>query len=279
MVAAGKQAEENLEHARSAGGYLLIIEGGIPTRKGFGTIANREMLEVFADFAKQSVAVVALGSCATTGGVPAASPNPARDHRRLGGPEAALDQQAARQPRPVPGEPAVPRRRGRQLSPARQAPRPRRVRPSDDVLRPDNPRQLRAPRPLRRRASSWRRSATEDEARSYCLYKVGCKGPMTYSACAQICSSTTAQLVHRGRRPLHRLRRAGLDRQVRRASTRSCPGVSVPGIGGVEAGADKIGAVAAVATVAGIAIHAAATAVSGRTKANREVTSNGENHE
>jgi hypothetical protein len=37
-------------------------------------------------------------------------------------------------------------------------------------------------------------------------------------------------------------------------------------MGGVEAGADTLGAVAAAATVAGIAVHAIVTGASGRTK-------------
>jgi len=42
------------------------------------------------------------------------------------------------------------------------------------------------------------------------------------------------------------------------------PGVKIPGLEGVEAGADKIGVVAGVATVAGIAAHAIVTAKKGR---------------
>ena len=44
------------------------------------------------------------------------------------------------------------------------------------------------------------------------------------------------------------------------------PGVKIPGITGVEAGADKIGMVAGAATAVGIAAHAVGAAVSGRFK-------------
>jgi hydrogenase small subunit len=44
------------------------------------------------------------------------------------------------------------------------------------------------------------------------------------------------------------------------------PGVKIPGLKGVEFGADTLGAVAAVATVAGVAIHAAGTKYAGRFK-------------
>ncbi len=71
MAAAGKQAEDILNNSRKAGGYILIVEGGIPTKKGHGMIGNREMLDIFKDMAGSAAAIIAVGSCATTGGVPA----------------------------------------------------------------------------------------------------------------------------------------------------------------------------------------------------------------
>jgi dihydroorotate dehydrogenase len=44
------------------------------------------------------------------------------------------------------------------------------------------------------------------------------------------------------------------------------PEVKIPGIGGVEAGADKIGIVAGAATAVGIVAHAIGTAAKGRFK-------------
>ena len=34
MAAAGKQSEEIREKSRKEGGYILIVEGGVPTKKG-----------------------------------------------------------------------------------------------------------------------------------------------------------------------------------------------------------------------------------------------------
>ena len=34
MAAAGKQAEEILDKSKKDGGYILIVEGGVPTKKG-----------------------------------------------------------------------------------------------------------------------------------------------------------------------------------------------------------------------------------------------------
>jgi NiFe hydrogenase small subunit HydA len=267
MAAAGKQAEEVLEHSRGAGGYILIVEGGMPTRKGFGTIANREMLEVFADFAKPAVAVVALGSCATTGGVPAASPNPAQ----IIGVREALKRLSIEKPLV-----------NLDLCPAN----PQylvgvvvnylllgKLPDLDAFGRPtmfygqtihDNC-ERRAHFDAGRFVETF---GTEEEARNYCLYKVGCKGPMTYSACAQIqFNNRTSWCIGAGGPCIGCAEPDWTDKFA--GFYEKLPGVTVPGIGGVEAGADKLGAVAAVATVAGIAIHAAATAVSGRTKADQ----------
>src|SRR5208283_122759 len=42
MAAAGKQVDEILANSRKEGGYILVIEGGIPTKPGFGMIAGKE---------------------------------------------------------------------------------------------------------------------------------------------------------------------------------------------------------------------------------------------
>ena len=34
-----------------AGGYILIVEGGVPTKKGYGMIGGKEMLDVLKEMA------------------------------------------------------------------------------------------------------------------------------------------------------------------------------------------------------------------------------------
>jgi len=77
MAAAGTQAEEILQQALKRGDYILIIEGAIPTKKGYGMIARRQMIDIGREFAGKAKAIIAVGSCATWGGVPAGNPNPA----------------------------------------------------------------------------------------------------------------------------------------------------------------------------------------------------------
>lgn len=65
------------------GGYILIVEGAIPTaRNGIhGVVGEREgkpvtMLSRVEELAKDALVVIALGTCAAFGGIPAAHPNP-----------------------------------------------------------------------------------------------------------------------------------------------------------------------------------------------------------
>ena len=50
MAAAGKQAEEILDNSKKEGGYILVVEGGITTKKGFGMIAGKEFLDIFKNW-------------------------------------------------------------------------------------------------------------------------------------------------------------------------------------------------------------------------------------
>ncbi len=264
QAAAGKQAEQILDASAKKGGYILIVEGGVPTRKGFGTIGQKEMLDVLDEMAKPAVAVLAIGSCATYGGVPSAKPNPSQ----IIGTGPALERLGIKKPLinmdlcPVNPEYLV----GVVVNYLLLGKLPA----LDSQGRPlmfygqtihDN---------CERRAHFdagrfVEKFGTEEEALQYCLYKMGCKGPMTYSACPKIeYNNRTSWCVKAGGPCIGCAEREWVDRFA--GFYEPLPGVKIPGMGGVEAGADTIGAVAAVATAAGIAVHAVATKASGRTK-------------
>jgi hydrogenase small subunit len=78
MAAAGKAAEEAKAKTIKAGGYLLIVEGSIPTGEtsAYCCIGGRSAEDLLQEAASNAIAVVAVGSCATFGGIPKASPNP-----------------------------------------------------------------------------------------------------------------------------------------------------------------------------------------------------------
>ena len=82
MAASGHQAEAQLEDAihHFKGKYILFVEGAIPTAMNgqYGTTGSsgETFQEHLERLAKDAAAVVAVGTCATFGGVPAAAPNP-----------------------------------------------------------------------------------------------------------------------------------------------------------------------------------------------------------
>lgn len=80
MAAAGQQAEDQLHAAmkKYAGKYICVVEGSVATKYngGYGKIGGRTFLEIAKEVVPQAAATIAIGSCASWGGIPAAKPNP-----------------------------------------------------------------------------------------------------------------------------------------------------------------------------------------------------------
>jgi hydrogenase small subunit len=80
MAAAGHQAEENLARTvrERPGRYLVVVEGSIPTGAdgAYCTIGGRSALQIAREVCGKAAATIAMGTCATFGGLPAAAPNP-----------------------------------------------------------------------------------------------------------------------------------------------------------------------------------------------------------
>jgi hydrogenase small subunit len=264
QAACGKQVDEILEESRKAGGYILIIEGGIPTKKGHGMISGKEMIDIFKEMAGPAVAILAVGSCATDGGVPAGNPNPSQ----IIGTGAAMKKLGIDKPLvnldlcPVNPEYLV----GVIVNYLILGKLPE----LDSLGRPvmyygqnihDN---------CERRAHFdagrfVEKFGTKEEGLQYCLYKMGCKGPMTNSLCPKIqYNGKISWCVKAGGPCIGCAERNWVDKFA--GFYQPLPGIKIPGFKGVEIGADTLGAVAAVATVAGVAIHAAGTKAVGRFK-------------
>jgi hydrogenase small subunit len=78
MTPSGAAAEKSLEDTVQAGGYLTIVEGSIPQNENgiYCCIAGRTALDIVKEVAGNSAAVIAVGACAVFGGWPSAAPNP-----------------------------------------------------------------------------------------------------------------------------------------------------------------------------------------------------------
>ncbi|RPH64699.1 MAG: [Ni/Fe] hydrogenase small subunit, partial [Myxococcaceae bacterium] len=80
MAAAGFQAEDALKGVvkDSAGQFIAVVEGSIPTGAdgAYCTIGGRSALDIAREVCGKAAATIAIGTCATYGGLPAAAPNP-----------------------------------------------------------------------------------------------------------------------------------------------------------------------------------------------------------
>lgn len=83
MAAAGDLAAQTAESQLASGGYVLVVEGGVPTAfGGHACIAwsNKGQEVTFQDalqnFAASAAAIVCVGTCASFGGVSASGSNP-----------------------------------------------------------------------------------------------------------------------------------------------------------------------------------------------------------
>jgi hydrogenase small subunit len=80
MAAAGARAEAMLAKTvkESRGRYIAVVEGSIPMKDGgiYCTIAGRTALEIAREVCGGALMTIAAGTCACYGGLPAAAPNP-----------------------------------------------------------------------------------------------------------------------------------------------------------------------------------------------------------
>ncbi|MFP3869514.1 MAG: hydrogenase small subunit [Syntrophobacteria bacterium] len=85
MAASGELALQAQDHAaeKYKGAFYLVVEGSIPTKADgmyaqVGTMkgVTRTMLNEVVHLGKKAAAVIAVGSCASNGGIPKARPNP-----------------------------------------------------------------------------------------------------------------------------------------------------------------------------------------------------------
>lgn len=183
MAAAGHQAEAAKAQVMEeyAGEYILVVEGSIPTLPGMTNIGGRAAEDILREAAEGAKAIVPVGNCAAFGGLPKAHPNPTG---AVGVWDIIKDKTIIN----VPGCPPIPEVMTNTLTHILVLG----TLPELDSLK----------RPLmffgqtvhdrcsRRgfyEAGKFAESfGDEGYRKGYCLYKLGCKGPTTYSACPSI---------------------------------------------------------------------------------------------
>lgn len=79
-AAAGHQVEKNKQQAMEKyhGQYLLVVDGSIPVKDDgiYCMVAGKPILQHIKQAAEGAAAIIAIGSCASWGGVPSIGPNP-----------------------------------------------------------------------------------------------------------------------------------------------------------------------------------------------------------
>ncbi|BBG66393.1 quinone-reactive Ni/Fe-hydrogenase, small subunit [Hydrogenimonas sp.] len=264
MAPSGFQAEKQLWDAKETfkGKYLLFVEGSIPMAENgvYGTTgpAGETFAEQLAHLAEDAAAIVAVGSCATFGGVPAASPNPT-------GAKGVMDVVNGK---PIVNIPACPANPANMVGVILHYALTGQIPELDSLLRPKFAFGYRIHDNCERRAhfdagefvEEW---GDEGAKNNFCLYKMGCKGPMTFNNCSIIrynesvswpvgvghgcigCSEPDFWDKYAYERPMS-------DAKIKAPT------------GGVEKSVDEFGLAVLTATGVGIAIHAAVSLVAGR---------------
>ncbi len=258
MAASGHHAEEAMQKTMREypGEYVLCVEGSVPTAEGgvYCCIGGRTAEQILEETAANAKAIIAWGSCASNGCVQSAKPNPTTAtpiHKLVSGVPIIK----------VPGCPPI----GEVMAGVLVHIITFGTLPElDRVGRPKAFYSKRVHDSCYRRpfydAGLFVESFDDENAKKgYCLYKVGCKGPMTYNACGIMrWNAGVSYPIQSGHGCFGCSEENFWDNGPLYRQQASFPGF------GIESNADKIGMVAAGVTAAGIAGHAIVTNIQKR---------------
>lgn len=199
MAAAGHKAEEALHAAvNSPNGFLCVVEGAIPTKDNgiYGMVGGRTMLEINSEILPKAIAVISYGTCATYGGVQAASPNPT-DAKGINDALKHLGVNAVN----IPGCPPNPYNLVGTI--VHLLTHSLAIPEMDSINRPimffGETVHEQCERLTHYEAGEFAPSFDSEEARKgWCLYQLGCKGPMTYNNCPKVKFNQTNWPVQAG---------------------------------------------------------------------------------
>jgi hydrogenase small subunit len=183
MAASGAQAEAALRQAMNdnAGKYVLVIEGSIPTRDDgvYMQLGGRPAVQVIKEVASKAAAVIAMGSCASWGGVASSDPNPT----------GAVGVDTVISGKPVVNLPGCPPNPYTLLAVVLEYVTMNKLPALDELHRPifAYERVIHENCPRRAHFDAGRYAYSYGDAghrAGWCLYKLGCKGPVTHAACS-----------------------------------------------------------------------------------------------
>jgi hydrogenase small subunit len=253
LAAAGAQAEACLQDTitKYRGEYLLCVEGSVPTAADgvYCCIGGRTAEDIVREVARDAKAVVAWGNCACSGCVQAARPNPTSAtpaHKIITG-------------KPVINVQGCPPLAEVMAGVVVHLLTFGRIPQLDALGRPMSFYSRRVHDTCYRRANYdaglFVESFDDENARKgYCLYKMGCKGPVTYNSCGTIRWNGGVSFPIQSGHPCLGCSEANFwDNEPFYERLPSFRGF------GIEATADKIGMAVGAATVVGAAAHATLT--------------------
>jgi hydrogenase small subunit len=183
MAASGAQAQAALETAiaENAGKFVLVVEGAIPARDdgNYMLLGGKPAIQVIKETAAKAAAVIAMGSCASWGGVPSADPNPT----------GAIGVDSVISGKPIVNLPGCPPNPYNLLATVLEFVTMGKLPALDEYGRPKfaYERVIHENCPRRAHFDAGRFAAgfgDEGHRKGWCLYKLGCKGPITHAACS-----------------------------------------------------------------------------------------------
>lgn len=270
QAAAGFQAEEALHNTmkKYKGEYVVLVEGSIPVNDGgiYCTIAGRTALDIVHEAAEGAKAIIAWGSCASNGCIQASNPNPTGAkpvHKVISGKPIVK----------VPGCPPI----GEIMAGVIVH-----VLTFDRIPQLDGLGRPKAFYSRRVHDTCYRRPNydaglfvetfdDENAKRGFCLYKIGCRGPVTYNACGVTRWNNGVSFPIQSGHPCIGCSEENFwDNGPFYQHLASFPGF------GIETTADKIGVALSAITVAGIAAHAISTNIRKRKLIKEEIKNSNE---
>ncbi len=252
QAAAGEQAEKCMQDTikKYPGKYILLVEGSVPTHDGgiYCTIGGRTAEDILQEAAKDAAAVIAWGSCASHGCIQSANPNPTGAtpiHKLISKPVIN-----------VPGCPPIADVMTGVVAHILlfdHAPE------LDSLGRPKEFYSRRVHDTCYRRpyydAGLFVEAFDDDKARrGYCLYKMGCRGPVTYNACSVTkWNGSVSYPIQSGHGCIGCSEAGFWDNQPFYQHLAGFPGF------GIESTADTIGTAIGLVSIAGVGAHAIST--------------------